>query len=477
MDGMGLLLLTIGVVLGAVIGALAMRSASAGAVAERDAARSESDVLRKERDAAAEERDMADDRARDAERELSRLTAELSHAREGQKKLSDEFERLSAQALAQNNERFLQLANERFKSTEQKSVSELEQRRQAVEALVKPLTEQLGRVESQLNSVEKARTDAYAELREQVRSMGQTSEQLRLETSQLVTALRAPQVRGRWGEMQLRRVVETAGMVEHCDFDEQESLRTDDGVLRPDLVIRMAGGKNVVVDSKVPVVGWLEAMEAREDEKRDARLKAHVRHVRDHIDALAAKKYWEHLDPAPEFVVMFVPAEVFLNAALDQDPSLLEYAFEQNVVIATPPTLIALLRTIAYTWRQEALARNAQDVLRLGRDLHGRLATLGGHVNKLGNALSSAVNQYNATVASLESRVLVSARRFADLKVADEDLAAPQQVEKATRKIQATELVASATEALIALDDIETDPRYGVRGEITDSATANEETG
>lgn len=482
MNGMGLLLLTIGVVLGAVIGALAVRSRSVGAVAERDAARSERDALRKERDDAAEQRDIADDRARDAERELARVSVELSHARDGQKKLSDEFERLSAQALQQNNERFLQLANERFKNSEQKSVSELEQRRQAVEALVKPLTEQLGRVETQLNSVEKARTDAYAELREQVKSMGQTSEQLRLETSQLVTALRAPQVRGRWGEMQLRRVVETAGMVEHCDFDEQASLRTEDGVLRPDLIVRMAGGKNVVVDSKVPVVGWLEAMEAREDGKREDRLDAHVRHVRDHIDALAAKKYWEHLDPAPEFVVMFVPAEVFLNAALDQDPSLLEYAFDKNVVIATPPTLIALLRTIAYTWRQEALARNAQDVLRLGRDLHGRLATLGGHVNKLGNALTSAVSQYNATVASLESRVLVTARRFADLKVADEDLAAPQQVEKATRKIQSSELVASATDALIAIDEIETDPRYGLRdtAENTGSgedADYNESTG
>lgn len=476
MNGMGLLLLTIGVALGAVIGALAVRTRSAGAVAERDAARSERDSLRSERDTAAEDRDAADDRARDAERELARVTAELSHARDGHKQLSDEFERLSAQALQQNNERFLQLANERFKHSEQKSASELEQRRQAVEALVKPLSEQLGRVETQLNTVEKARTDAYAELREQVKSMGQTSEQLRLETSQLVTALRAPQVRGRWGEMQLRRVVESAGMVEHCDFDEQASVRTEDGVLRPDLVVRMAGGKNVVVDSKVPVAGWLEAMEAREDEHRRERLDAHVRHVRGHIDALAAKKYWEHLDPTPEFVVMFVPAEVFLNAALDQDPSLLEYAFEQNVVIATPPTLIALLRTIAYTWRQEALARNAQDVLRLGRDLHGRLATLGGHVNKLGNTLTSAVNQYNATVASLESRVLVSARRFADLKVADEDLAAPQQVEKATRKIQSSELVASATDALIAIDDIETDPRYGL-GEGTQDAGSNESTG
>jgi DNA recombination protein RmuC len=319
-------------------------------------------------------------------------------------------------------------------------------------------------VEAQLSAVERTRTEAYAELREQVKNMSHTSEQLRAETSQLVTALRAPQVRGRWGELQLRRVVEAAGMVEHCDFDEQASVRTADGLLRPDLVVRMAGGKNIVVDAKVPFAGWLEAMEARDDQQRSARLKAHVRHVRDHIAELAAKKYWEHLDPTPEFVVMFMPAEVFLNAAMDEDPALLEYAFENNVVIATPQTLMALLRTVAYTWRQEALARNAQDVLRLGRDLHGRLSTLGSHVNRLGNALTSAVKNFNSTVSSLESRVLVTARRFADLKVSDEDLETPAQVEVVARQVQAPELVASATDALIALDEIESDARYGIGG-------------
>lgn len=475
MNGMDLLLLALGIAVGAIMGALAVRSWWAGAVAERDAVRAERDMLRTERDTAVEERGLVEDRLHDAEHELVRVSSKLDHAEQGQRRLIEEFERLSAKALSQNNEQFLQLAGERLRSSEQKSVAELEQRRQAVEALVKPLTEQLGKVETQLGAVEKSRTEAYAELREQVKGMSQTSEQLRLETSQLVTALRAPQVRGRWGEMQLRRVVESAGMVEHCDFDEQASLRTDDGLLRPDLVIRMSGGRNVVVDSKVPFAGWLEAMEAREDDQRAARLKAHVRHVRDHIDELAGKKYWEHLDPAPEFVVMFVPAEVFLNSALEQEPALLEYAFERNVVVATPQTLIALLRTIAYTWRQEALAQNAQDVLRLGRDLHGRLSTLGGHVNKLGGSLTSAVKQFNATVSSLESRVLVSARRFADLKVADEELAEPAQVELATRQIQAPELVASATQALIALDEIATDSRYGLRSAeanaINDEAT------
>jgi DNA recombination protein RmuC len=464
MEGMDLVLMALGIGVGAVIGALAVRARWAGTVAERDAARGELDVIRGERNQARAESSVLEEHLREAERELVRLRSELEHARSGQQKLADEFERLSAEALRRNNEQFLQLARERLTNSEQRSVAELEQRRQAVEALVKPLADQLGKVEAQLSAVERTRTEAYAELREQVKNMSQTSEQLRAETGQLVAALRAPQVRGRWGELQLRRVVEAAGMVEHCDFDEQASIRTPDGLLRPDLVVRMAGGKNIVVDAKVPFVGWLEAMEARDDQQRSVRLKAHVRHVRDHIDQLAAKKYWEHLDPTPEFVVMFIPAEVFLNAAMDEDPALLEYAFENNVVIATPQTLVALLRTVAYTWRQEALARNAQDVLRLGRDLHGRLSTLGTHVNRLGNALTSAVKNFNATVSSLESRVLVTARRFADLKVSDEELETPAQVEVVARQVQAPELVASATDALIALDEIETDARYGVSG-------------
>ncbi len=462
MNGMDLLPLALGLLVGAAVGALGVRAWAARIVAERDGAQAAGDLLRNERDATRAENATLTEHLREAEHELIRLRAELEHARANQQKLSAEFERLSAEALRRNNEQFLQLARERLTNSEQRSVAELEQRRQAVEALVKPLTEQLGKVEAQLSAVERTRTEAYAELREQVKAMSQTSERLRLETGQLVTALRAPQVRGRWGEMQLRRVVESAGMVEHCDFDEQASVRTDDGVLRPDLVVKMAGDKHIVVDAKVPFAGWLEAKEAREDQQRAARLKAHVRHVRDHVDELAGKKYWEHLDPSPEFVVMFVPAEVFLNAALEEDPSLLEYAFERNVVIATPQTLVALLRTVAYTWRQEALTRNAQDVLRLGRDLHGRLSTLGGHVNRLGGALTSAVKHFNSTVSSLESRVLVTARRFADLKVADDELTAPAQVELVARQVQAPELVASATDALIALDEIESDSRYGV---------------
>jgi DNA recombination protein RmuC len=475
MNGTDLLLAALAALLGAAVGALVVRERSVRATVERDAARADRDAMRADRDAVAANNAETQQRLREAETERVRLTTELTHANaaaedklallhEEQVKLVREFERLSAQALRANNEQFLQLADERLKGRDQQAIAELSEQRQAVDQLVKPLAEQLGRVEAQLVAVEHTRTETYAELREQVRSMSQTSEQLRLETSQLVAALRAPQVRGRWGEMQLRRVVEAAGMVEHCDFDEQASMRTDDGLLRPDLVIRMAGGKNVVVDAKVPFAGWLEAMEARDERQRATRLKAHVRHVKNHLDGLAAKRYWEHLDPTPEFVVMFVPAEVFLNSALEEEPALLEYAFERNVVIATPQTLVALLRTVAYTWRQEALARNAQEVLRLGQDLHGRLATLGGNVGKLGNALNSAVRQFNATVGSLEGRVLVTARRFAELNVVDNELSTPAQVEIVARQVQAPELVASATDALVAIDEIETDARYGVDG-------------
>ena len=309
-----------------------------------------------------------------------------------------------------------------------------------VDQLVRPVTETLARVERQLVDSEQLRAQAQGELREQVRAMGQTSNLLRTETQALVTALRAPHVRGRWGEMQLRRVVEVAGLVEHCDFSEQVTVVGDDGRLRPDLVVHLAGGKNVVVDAKVPFAGYVEAMNSPDENVVRQRLAAHARHLRAHVDELSAKAYWEQLAPAPEFVVLFVPAEPFLSAALDQDPALLEYAFERNVVLATPNTLVALLRTVSYTWRQEAITANAQQVLTLGKELHGRLGVMGGHLSKLGNALSGAVGTYNQTVASLEGRVLVTARRFTDLKVSDSELVTPTLIDLAPRQPQAPEL-------------------------------------
>ena len=314
--------------------------------------------------------------------------------------------------------------------------------------LVRPVAETLARVEKQLAEGERLRAQAHGELREQVHTMGRTSDVLRTETQALVAALRKPQVRGRWGEMQLRRVVEVAGLVEHCDFEEQLSLTTDDGRLRPDLVVRLAGGKNVVVDAKVPFAGYIDAMNTNDETVAGERLNAHARHMRAHVDDLAGKAYWRALAPAPEFVVLFVPAEPFLSAALEHDPGILEHAFSKNVVIATPNTLIALLRTVAYTWRQEALTENAQQVLSLGRELHQRLGTMGSHLSKLGNSLEGAVKSFNQTIASVEGRVLVAARRFNDLKVTDDALPSPSQIDLAPRMPQAAELVESLSPPL-----------------------------
>jgi DNA recombination protein RmuC len=352
--------------------------------------------------------------------------------------LEEKFGQVSGQALQTASQQLLQMAESALKQATTTSTSSLTE-------LVGPLRAKLGEVETQLRDVEQARTSAYAGLRAQLGEMQRSSDGLRTETSALVTALRAPQTRGRWGEMQLRRVLETAGALEHCDFVEQDTVRDDhDGLLRPDAVVHLVGGKSVVVDSKVPFAAYLEAMEARDDTTREERRRAHARHFRDHIKRLSDKAYWSHYDPSPEFVVMFVGADAFLDAALQVEPTLQEVAFSANVVLATPSTLVALLRTVAYTWRQDALAANARAVAELGRDLYERLATLGGHVDKLGRSLTGAVKSYNDTVGSLEGRVLVTARKLTDLKVTGKELPTPQQVDVATRSIAAPELVAAA---------------------------------
>jgi DNA recombination protein RmuC len=358
--------------------------------------------------------------------ELAGLQATLRAAQAGEERLEQSLRALSHEAIAQNNTAFAQL--------------------------ITPIRESLAKVEAQVSEVEHERLTAYAGLREQVLNMHRTSEQLRVETSQLVAALRAPQVRGRWGEHQLRRIVEVAGMVEHCDFVEQATSTTADGTLRPDLVVTLAGSKHVVVDAKVPFAAYLEAMEARDERQRNTRLDAHARHLRSHVDALSSKAYWERFDPSPEFVVLFVPADTFLDAALQREPALLEHAFGRNVVIATPSTLVALLRTIAYTWRQEALAANAAEVHALGRELHARIATMGGHLGRLGSSLNAAVARYNEAIGSLEGRVLVTARKFSDLQVTTDSLETPKQVEVVGRQLQAPELIASENEFLVAID-------------------------
>ncbi len=318
--------------------------------------------------------------------------------------------------------------------------------------VVAPLRETLHRVESQLRDLERARVSAYAALTEQVGSVARTSEQLRVETGALVTALRAPQVRGRWGEMQLRRVVEVAGMLERCDFDEQPTVRDGDRLQRPDMVVHLAGAKHVVVDAKVPLTAYLEAAEATDGDVRADRLAAHARQLRAHVNGLAAKEYWARFRPSPEFVVLFVPGEAFLAPALEQDPSLLEDAMRRQVVVATPTTLLAMLRTIAYAWQQEAVSEHAREVLDLGQELYARLGTLGMHVDKIGRALRRAVEDYNATVGSLERSILAPARRLAELSVTDRELPRPSAVDACTRPLTAPELLGAAGEARVAGD-------------------------
>ena len=361
--------------------------------------------------------------------DIARLEATLAATKAGEGRLEQSMRALSYEATAQSQE--------------------------AVARAVAPLHDTLHRYEQRVAELERDRVDAYAELREQVRSMSAVSGELRTETKQLVAALRAPQVRGRWGEHQLRRIVEAAGMLEHCDFSEQVTAATDHQGVRPDLVVRLHGGRTVVVDAKAPFDAYLTAMEARDERGRDTHLDAHARHLRAHVDGLAAKSYWSAFDQTPEFVVLFVPADPFLDVALQRDPSLLEHAFARNVVLATPATLVALLRTVAYSWRQEALARNAATVHSLARELYGRLSTLGDHVGKLGSSLSGAVTAYNRAVGSLEARVLVSARKLAELGVSDDELAAPAQVELAPRQPQAPELLGTPSTSAERSTDVD----------------------
>lgn len=293
------------------------------------------------------------------------------------------------------------------------------------------MREGLERLGDQLRDLAHDRATWQGQLAQQVHDMRHSTDQLRRETLSLSTALRKPQVRGQWGELQLRRAVELAGLVAHCDFTEQEQLA--DGALRPDLVVHLAGGRRVVVDAKVPLAAFLDATGAEDDDAREGHLRRHVQQVRQHIDGLSGKRYWRALGDSPEFVVMFLPTEAFLSAALETDRELIEYAARRDVVLATPTTLIALLRTVAHGWLHEALAEQADEILTLGRELHERVATMGGHVSKLGRSLEASVSAYNATVGSLESRVLVTARRFEDLGIVSGAVASPTQVTQLPR--------------------------------------------
>jgi DNA recombination protein RmuC len=381
------------------------------------------------------------------EEQQKALLAERALLRETERRLWDTFKALSADALQASSTSFLQLAGQALERYQEGARGDLERRQQAIGEMVGPVREALGRFEAQVGAMEQARAGAYSELREQVRTMGEAQGLLRTEASNLVRALRAPQVRGRWGEVQLKRVVELAGMAEHCDFTEQHTVDTDEGRFRPDLVVRLPGGRTVVVDAKAPLSAYLEAVETTDETRRAAFLVDHARQVREHVMALSRKSYWEQLRPTPEFVILFLPGESFFSAALEQDRDLIEAGAERRVILATPTTLISLLKAVSYGWKQETVAANTERVAEMGRELHKRVADLAGHVVRLGRHLASSVESYNAFVGSLESRVLPTARRFRELEAAGAEIVPEvSPVDSVTRVAQAPELVATSPE-------------------------------
>jgi len=419
---------------------------SSGAAARSDTARLVAEVAaaRAETGEARQAAFLAGEREATLRVEVARLTTELEAERRqalGQRTLLDEAEQrlgqafaaVSREALNQNSQSFLELAGTRLAQQQADAKGDLDQRRQAVEHLVSPLKDAIGRVETQVAEIERTRQQAYAGLSEQVKGLTETHERLRTETAHLASALRSSQVRGRWGEVQLRRVVELAGMVRHCDFVEQATLERAGITRRPDMVVNLPGGRHLVIDAKVPLAAYLEAHETEDEDKRAIMLRDHARALKAHINALSEKTYWDQFPESPDLVVLFIPGEPFLAAAFEHEAGLFEYAQARKVLLATPTTLIALLQSVAVGWRQEAMADNARAVCDAGRELYKRLSTMGDHVAAVGKALDKAVAAYNQQVGSLETRVLPSARKLAALEVGEGDLPELAPVELAPR--------------------------------------------
>lgn len=372
------------------------------------------------------------------ERRINQEKLEL--VTKAEQKLADAFKALSADALRNNNQSFLDLARQNLEKFQETARGDLDRRQTAIDELVKPLKESLEKVDGKIVELEKTRAGAYAELREQVKNLATSQSQLQSETGNLVKALRMPHVRGRWGEIQLRRVVEMAGMVRYCDFTEQTTVNGEDGRLRPDLIVHLPGNRTIVVDAKVPFEAFYESIAAVDEDVRSSKLKDHARIVRTHITTLSRKSYQEAVQPTPEFVLLFLPGETFYSAALENDPKLIEDGVSQNVIIATPTTLIALLKAISYGWRQEQMAENAHEVSNLARKLYDRLRTFTRHYDTVGRNLDRALDAYNQGVRSLETRVLVTARRFKERgALAGDDIKPVEPVDKTTRPLSLDE--------------------------------------
>jgi len=456
----GLLIgIVVGLCAGLVIGMLLRARRNDGAIAEARLAEGRLADAQAVATRIAAQLEQTSGSATELRAQNARLVTELEQAHrsaqeraqaweEDRERLTGTFAQLSSEALRSNAEQFLTLAETKLRETQETARGELGQRQEAITQQLAPLRDLLGKYESGLRQMELERKGAYSGLSEQVKLLAASQDQLKKETQSLVTALRAPQTRGRWGEMQLRRVVEVAGMVAHCDFDEQVTATSEDGRVRPDLVVHIPGGTNVVVDAKVPLEAYLKANEAEDDASRQTHLVAHARQLRTHIDQLAKREYWRQFDQSPDFVIAFVPGHSLVEAACEQDADLLEYALSKSVMIATPMTLIAMLRTIAQGWRDEAMAENARVVKDLGAELYERLRVLGGHFSKMPRSLTGTVEAFNDAVGSLESRVLVTARRFPELSVVGHDakeVAELHPVTSTPRLPQASELVESAS--------------------------------